>query len=73
RSFVKNLSEDETAKAIANTIISMAKTMNMKSTAEGVETEEQLNFLKDRGCDQIQGYLISKPTEPLLFEKEFFK
>lgn len=72
RSFVRDLSHDDNAKAIANTIINMAKIMNMRSIAEGVETEEQRNFLKGKGCDQIQGYLISKPTAPHLIEEKFF-
>lgn len=72
RSFVRDLSHDDNAKAIANTIINMAKIMNMRSIAEGVETEEQRNFLKGKGCDQIQGYLISKPTSPHLIEEKFF-
>ncbi|WP_157819246.1 putative bifunctional diguanylate cyclase/phosphodiesterase [Mariprofundus aestuarium] len=47
--------------AITNAIISMAKSLNLKAIAEGVENEEQLLYLKQHGCDQIQGYLISKP------------
>lgn len=64
RSFVAKISEDENAKTIITTIINMAKTINIATTAEGVENEDQLKFLESQGCDKIQGYFISKPTKP---------
>ncbi|WP_330396971.1 EAL domain-containing protein [Anaerovirgula multivorans] len=45
-------------------IITIAQSMKIKITAEGVESIEQLKHLQERGCDSIQGYLISKPMEP---------
>jgi EAL domain-containing protein (putative c-di-GMP-specific phosphodiesterase class I) len=61
RSFVKDINTSADDAAIASAIISMAHTMNIKVVAEGVETEEQLTFLQERGCDEIQGYLFSRP------------
>lgn len=64
RSFVKDMLDDESAKTIVSTIINMAKSIKIKTIAEGVETLEQLEYLRENSCDQIQGYLISKPVEP---------
>ena len=52
--------------ALIKTIIILAKELNIKTIAEGVETKSQLNKLKELGCDYIQGYLILRP----LFLKE---
>jgi EAL domain-containing protein (putative c-di-GMP-specific phosphodiesterase class I) len=62
QSFVRDLTTDPNDAAIATTVIAMAHSLNLKVIAEGVETEEQLAFLKDRGCHEIQGHLISKPV-----------
>ena len=56
---------------IAVAIIAMAEGMEMKVTAEGVETDIQLNFLKNKSCDEIQGYFISKPLPAEQAEKFF--
>lgn len=64
RSFIKDLSTDRGDAAITMAIIAMAGQLNLKTTAEGVETEEQLTFLRQQGCDEIQGYLISPPVPP---------
>lgn len=56
---------------IISSIISMAKALNMKVVAEGVETEEQLQLLRKFGCDYIQGYLISRPIPENEFENQF--
>jgi len=61
RSFIKDLPDDEHDLTIATTIIAMARNMNLKVVAEGVETAEQFSFLNDCGCDYLQGYYISKP------------
>jgi EAL domain-containing protein (putative c-di-GMP-specific phosphodiesterase class I) len=50
--------------AITTAIIDMAHSLNVKVVAEGVETLEQLNFLRERGCDEIQGYYFSPPLPP---------
>lgn len=56
---------------IISSIISMARALNMKVVAEGVETEEQLQLLRKFGCDYIQGYLISRPIPEQEFEDQF--
>lgn len=61
RSFVKEINTDPDSAAIAHAIISMAHSLKMKVVAEGVETENQLAFLCEQGCDEIQGYLFSRP------------
>lgn len=61
QSFVRELSTDPEDAAIAAAIISMAHTLALTVVAEGVETEEQLSFLREQGCDRIQGYLFSAP------------
>jgi diguanylate cyclase (GGDEF)-like protein len=64
RSFVRNLPDDCEDQAIAQAIISMGKALGMTIVAEGVETAEQQAFLRDHACDEIQGFLFSKPVLP---------
>jgi diguanylate cyclase (GGDEF)-like protein/PAS domain S-box-containing protein len=61
KSFVDDTPDDADACAIVKTILSLAKSLNLKTVAEGVETKEQLVFLRNEGCDEMQGYLFSKP------------
>lgn len=61
RSFVMDIEENEDSRSIVKAIIAMAKSLGLSITAEGVETQEQYKFLKDNDCDEIQGYLISRP------------
>ena len=49
----------------------MAKGLGVKTIAEGVEDEKQLNILRKLGCDEIQGYIWSKPLKPCEFEKKY--
>jgi EAL domain-containing protein (putative c-di-GMP-specific phosphodiesterase class I) len=64
RSFVRNLPDDCEDRAIAQAIISMGKALGMTIVAEGVETTAQETFLRDHACDQMQGYLFSRPVVP---------
>jgi diguanylate cyclase (GGDEF)-like protein len=61
KSFLGNIMTDVKDKSIVTTIISIAHNLNLKVIAEGVESLEQQNFLKSQHCDEIQGYLVSKP------------
>jgi len=64
RSFVRDLPKDSEDQAIAQAIISMGKALGMTVIAEGVETVEQEAFLRNHACDEMQGYLFSKPVPP---------
>lgn len=68
RSFVQDLHRDSDDAAICAAIIAMARQLDLKVIAEGVELEEQLTFLKRHQCDQIQGYIFSKPLTVSDFE-----
>jgi len=61
RSFVKDLTSDADDRAITIAIIAMAHSLGLKVVAEGVETQQQLAFLRENGCDEVQGYLFSPP------------
>jgi EAL domain-containing protein (putative c-di-GMP-specific phosphodiesterase class I) len=61
RSFVRDLPDDSEGRAIAQAIIGMGKALGMTVIAEGVETAEQQAFLRSHGCDEMQGFLFSKP------------
>ena len=61
QSFIRNLSIDQANEAIVGTIISLGRHLKLELMAEGVETKEQADFLSNRSCHGIQGYLISRP------------
>jgi len=63
RSFVNDIVIDEDDRAIATSVIALAKTMKLEVIAEGVETLEQQNLLKELGCHHIQGYYLSRPLD----------
>ncbi len=67
RSFVAELPDNRDDAAIASAIIAMAHRLRMGVVGEGVETEEQLAFLRELGCDEVQGYLLSRPLAPGVF------
>jgi diguanylate cyclase (GGDEF)-like protein/PAS domain S-box-containing protein len=61
RSFVQDITTDASDAAIAAATIAMAHSLNLSVVAEGVETPEQLDFLRERGCDEFQGFLLARP------------
>jgi len=69
QSFVRDLISDGSDQAIVHTIIAMAKSLNLDIIAEGVETEDQLSFLLEKGCSSYQGYLFSRPLPLNQFEE----
>ena len=69
QSFVRDITTDADDSAIAQAVITLGHTMNLRVIAEGVETAEQLAFLRRNGCDEIQGYLFGKPMTPDDFAK----
>ena len=62
RSFVKGLDENEEDRTITEGITALAHSLDLKVIAEGVETKEQMSFLLAPGCDEVQGYFISRPV-----------
>lgn len=63
QAFIRGLGEGTEDAAITRAIIAMAHSLGLKVVAEGVETQTQLDFLRSNGCDEVQGYLISRPIE----------
>jgi diguanylate cyclase (GGDEF)-like protein/PAS domain S-box-containing protein len=68
RSFVRDIPNDSDDIEITAAIISMSHKLNLRVIAEGVETAQQLAFLSEQGCDEIQGHLFSRPLSPAAFE-----
>ena len=64
RAFIKDLPGSVKDIAICNVMLSLAKHLNLSTVAEGVENEEQLEFLATQGCNLIQGYLTGRPLLP---------
>ncbi|MFJ4145392.1 EAL domain-containing protein [Pseudomonas sp. NPDC089734] len=71
RTFVDGLPSGEQDAQIARAIIAMAHSLNLAVIAEGVETHEQLEFLREHGCDEVQGYLFGRPMPASQFEAQF--
>lgn len=68
QSFVREVSANPEDQAIVTAIVQMAHSLGMTTIAEGVETAEQLAFLRERGCDEVQGFFYSRPLAPEVFE-----
>ncbi|HEY7746990.1 MAG TPA: EAL domain-containing protein [Desulfuromonadales bacterium] len=62
RSFISDAASDPSAASVATSIVAIAHSLGLRSVAEGVETKEQLDFLRDCGCDSLQGYYFSRPV-----------
>ncbi len=71
KSFIDGLPNDKDDVAITKTVIDLAKRFNLKTVAEGVETKDQVDLLKELGCDTIQGYYFFKPLSVEAFEQHF--
>lgn len=69
RSFIKNLHNSKKDKAFVQAIVTMAHTLGMVTVAEGVEIEEQFEFLQEIGCEYAQGFLFSKPLPAFRIER----
>ncbi len=69
KSFVTNMLSEPDDMAVVNAVIAMTHNLNMKVVANGVETEDQLSVIRQCGCDQLQGYVISEPLLPVEFER----
>jgi EAL domain-containing protein (putative c-di-GMP-specific phosphodiesterase class I) len=67
RSFIADAATNEEGAAMSRAVISIARSLNMRAIAEGVETAEQLAFLQEAGCNEIQGFYFSKPLLPAEF------
>jgi EAL domain-containing protein (putative c-di-GMP-specific phosphodiesterase class I) len=68
RAFLERVPEEKNSAEIVKAIISFAQILELKVVAEGVETDAQLAFLKEKGCDEIQGYIFSPPLSSKEFE-----
>lgn len=71
KSFSDEVMEDKRGRIILESIIDMAKKLEIKTVAEGIETKEQLEYLKQIGCDMVQGYYFEKPLPIEEFEKKY--
>ena len=61
RSFISDICINEESAAMTRAVISIAQSLNMRSIAEGVESPEQLAFIRETGCNEVQGYIYSQP------------
>lgn len=69
QSFIRDISVDPDDRAIVSAIIDMAHNLGLQTIAEGVETAEQLAFLRLHGCNEVQGYYFSKPLPSVEFKQ----
>jgi EAL domain-containing protein (putative c-di-GMP-specific phosphodiesterase class I) len=72
QSFIKEITTSSDDSAIASTIIAMAHNLRLTVIAEGVEMQAQLELLEEKGCDEVQGYLLSRPLPETDFRQLLF-
>jgi EAL domain-containing protein (putative c-di-GMP-specific phosphodiesterase class I) len=73
RSFISDIPNDSNDMAITSAIIAMAHSLRLKVVAEGVETAQQLEFLRLNNCDEVQGFLFSRPVPAMEMTKLLLK
>ena len=73
RAFIRDVQENPNTAEIARAIIGLSRGLNLEVVAEGAELKEHIDFLKDNGCDSIQGFFYSKPLEAHVFESKLSK
>ena len=73
KAFVHNVDQSASDAAIANAILSLGASLNLTVTAEGVEREGQLEWLRSRGCDEAQGFLLARPLTAADLEEQFLR
>ena len=73
KSFSEEVINDERGRIILEAIMDMSKKLKIKTVAEGIETKEQVEYLKKIGCDMVQGYYFEKPIEIEKFEEKYLK
>jgi diguanylate cyclase (GGDEF)-like protein/PAS domain S-box-containing protein len=71
RSFVRDLQQQEGDRSLIRAIIAMGRTLKLETIAEGVETYSQFSFLRDEGCDEVQGFLLGKPMTAADLDRYF--
>ena len=73
RSFVIDVTRKLSDQSIVSAVLHLANELGLRTIAEGVETDEQCDFLRDHGCHEIQGYLISRPIAPTVLQRRFLQ
>jgi diguanylate cyclase len=73
KAFVRNVDHSASDAAIANAILSLAQTLGIVVTAEGVERSSQLEWLRSRGCEEVQGFLLSRPVTAAELEERYLR
>ncbi len=71
RAFVRDITTDSVQAAVARTVIAVAAELGLETLAEGVETREQMEFLAELGCEQVQGFLLGRPVDAEEFERQW--